>query len=906
MAHRYAILLETAHPYVRTSMPAKRVSTIPVILHPYNMRSNGMVAWAPKRMELLPTPAVNSTFQRPEPQLGVHELRHVVQLDLLSRYAPLLYTILGEQAIIGASVLVPRWLFEGDAVATETALSESGRGREAGFLMPYRAQLAVVNFSFDKWLLGSYKDFTYDFYALGYSMTAYARKRYGSMIWHSNLDEMKLLDPRLPFVGSVRRNIGFSTKRLFDSTFVNLKYEWEELDRTTQFDSVRLVSEYNKQYADYLSVVALDSTRSIAVKKSLSDIQELVLISTGQKERHLTYIGTINSKITLRGNKVYWTEYIPGLRWEHENYSVVKEYDLDHEKVRLLTPRQRYLTPTLSDNGERLAVYEPLPSGHNYLKLLNAADGHLLKQYPVIDNGLLKDIEFDSTGNLIASVVTDAGNGLYQLDTASGNWIGLLQPLRTNISTLRMNGDELLFESGYNGANNIYRFNTIDLQVHRLTNARFGASFPYRSPDGKHLLYSNYINTGNQIVVLDTSSIRPEKISFTTPFKFHFAEILSAQESFNVDTLSWEGDSPYTVHPYKRGLKLVNLHSWMPFYFDVNDLASFDFGMLNEVKPGLMLLSQNQLNTMMSQYAYYYDYKTFHHHGVVSFKYSGWYPVLHATLNVGGRNRELHQQLDDKGNGQVWWQAGDRTSVDLETGVYLPLNFTFDHRIHGIQPFIRHYYTNDRIQLSPLDATFGDFQYFKSGIYYYYYRRLAPRDIFPRWGVQMWLQYAGNPFPAQNMGRLYMAQLNTYLPGIKRNDGWRLSAAYQLQKIGIGQFFFPEKLLNAPRGYLYNYATYDLWSLQADYSFYIACPDYSLGSLLYLPRIWGNLFSDMSFDKTRQNSPRRIRRQSVGADLLFDTYWLRFSGASFTLRFRVVKPVDADPHFNFSVGINMR
>ncbi|KAA6314340.1 hypothetical protein EZS27_035029, partial [termite gut metagenome] len=55
-ARRYAILLETAYPHIGKTIGTPPKKTFPVILHPANMLSNGMVAWAPKRMELITTP----------------------------------------------------------------------------------------------------------------------------------------------------------------------------------------------------------------------------------------------------------------------------------------------------------------------------------------------------------------------------------------------------------------------------------------------------------------------------------------------------------------------------------------------------------------------------------------------------------------------------------------------------------------------------------------------------------------------------------------------------------------------------------------------------------------------------------------------------------------------------------
>ena len=186
MAYRYALYLEKAYPHIQKTIGKPMKATFPVILHPANMLSNGLVSWAPRRMELITTPSSDLEAQSWDKHLVLHESRHVFQMGKVMHgiFRPLYYLI-GEQAAGVAAFFLPTWFLEGDAVSTETAMSNAGRGRLPEFNMAYRAQMLGGGrlFSFDKLQLNSYKDYTGDFYALGYDMTAYARYRYGSDIW---------------------------------------------------------------------------------------------------------------------------------------------------------------------------------------------------------------------------------------------------------------------------------------------------------------------------------------------------------------------------------------------------------------------------------------------------------------------------------------------------------------------------------------------------------------------------------------------------------------------------------------------------------------------------------------------------------------------------------------------------
>ena len=172
----YAKSLEDAYLRLTTLFPEKKIK-IPVVIHNYSIRSNGYVAWAPKRMELYPTPEQNGIPMAPEKQLAIHELTHVFQMETLNQsFTRGMSFLLGQQAIGVVSALLPMWLLEGDAVFAETMLTTSGRGRAASFQKQLKAVItdADKKYKYDKILNGSYKDFVPDYYASGYQMAARA------------------------------------------------------------------------------------------------------------------------------------------------------------------------------------------------------------------------------------------------------------------------------------------------------------------------------------------------------------------------------------------------------------------------------------------------------------------------------------------------------------------------------------------------------------------------------------------------------------------------------------------------------------------------------------------------------------------------------------------------------------
>ena len=868
-ANVYANILESVYPHVRTTMSSSISSSMPVVLHPFNARSNGMVSWVPKRMELLPAPDFGPKFQIQEFSLSLHESRHAAQIDRLNGglFRPF-HHVLGEQAMGLSLLFVPEWFLEGEAVLAETALSSSGRGRIASFLMPYRAQVATgKNYSFDKWLLGSYRDFTHTHYALGYMMTARARIDRGADVWDKVLKGMTRTFPPL-FALPMRKHVGMKTGTLFDSALVSVMRDFPE---PTNPDVPAILSPRDGEYTSYLHPQETEYG-IISLKKSLYDIPSIVLTDSAGRERRLAYAGAVNGKLSYANGYVYWTEYVPGLRWTHESYSVVKRLEVETKRVETLSPRRaRYFTPTPFP-GDRIAVSEYSPDGRNKLTIIDPAT-KTTKSYPVFRNLPVQDMVADARGNVFASITGD-GNGIFKFDTLSAKWTGYLAYRRASIDGLRLHGGELIFESGHDGTNNIYAFDTLSLKVRRLTDARFGAFGGTFSSDGAKLYFSDYSANGYGLASMPTEKLKRETVDFKEPYKFKTAEALSAQESFDID------DSVFTImryesKPYRKAAHLFNFHSWFPAFCDIDEVRN-DFGRLIDIKPGISLLSQNALNTLVSHVSYYYAANDGGHHGYVSLKYSGLFPVFQLKLDVGGRRTILDDPRTISATKRI-------NAVFL---VYLPLSFTRDHYVHGLQPYLYYRFGNDR--LSKINA---DYRHVNGGISYYRYRNLAHRDIFPKFGWRLRCEYAGNPGIA--MGQLLVANANVWLPGPIRNHGLKTTLAFQKQFMPAnGGYFFPERYVEIARNTRYNAASSLVYTVKGDYSFPILYPDWNIGSLLYFKRLRGNLFCDYTRGKVFDSETSKYLWQgqsSYGFDLTLDVHPLRFLLAPASVTFRLVK-----------------
>ena len=143
LALKYLWLLEQNREATMLGLGLDKRAKVPVVLHNRTANSNGLVTWAPKRMELYTIPPTDTYSHIWEEQLAIHEARHVGQMTYFTKgIFNVLQYFIGEQSQgLGAGVYGSEWNMEGDAVVAETELTNSGRGREADFLEYHRLSI---------------------------------------------------------------------------------------------------------------------------------------------------------------------------------------------------------------------------------------------------------------------------------------------------------------------------------------------------------------------------------------------------------------------------------------------------------------------------------------------------------------------------------------------------------------------------------------------------------------------------------------------------------------------------------------------------------------------------------------------------------------------------------------------
>ena len=855
-----------------------------------------------------------------------------------------LHFLFGDQSESVSCALVDFFspgLLEGDAVVAETEFSEAGRGRTASFLMDYHARFAdSVHFSYDKWHYGSYKHSTPNEYALGYLKYTSARFRnaagledpskamavwYDSYRWHPVFQRkayrrafgartVKLWQPAVDLYTQwwhVQDSLRVTADGPFDRRQEIAANDACSLGTATAFAPASIVEGLTapgKYHLSYRYPIVYDG-KVYADRYSLARNDELVCLDLLTPEV-LFPLGYLNSPLRAAGPYVFWTELDYDVRWQHAMYSNLYGTDLRDGKRLQFTEKSHYHLPAPAPDMSFVAVAEYLPDGSSQLVLLSVGDWKPALALPLPYGDNLMEIAWRSGTRLYVTVQTPDGLGIRSVDLLEEEWTEVLPPQHRTIAGLACYAGRLYFQSDLDGTDNLYCLDPDTKALHRMTHERFGAFDPFldHSYDGAPTdwYYAYYTADGYGLCRRPAQNMGAFPADFSRPSAHLMDKMLAkeaaarptgqsespaepavalAPEGFAEPAVALVPESPdesaWQVKRYSKPLHLLRLHSWAPLYFDRDGLSELSGDTYYEnVAPGFLLLSQNDLGTAMGQLGYSrsqgYDV------GHLKYVYTGWYPKLTVSATINDGPRVLYNLDEQK------VQPTDGLSQELDVLVSLPLDYSSGGFAKYVQPSFRWHYTNDLLHAGGRQSD-RTVSYSQASLQFAHYRRMATRDIFPSSGRLAGLSLTVPASVWQTS--VLQAYATAYLRGFAENHAFKLSLrgsqhfmredtrlllSSQLQGRGMEQSGMPQQL-----------------KFSLDYALPIDL-DLSVPGLVYLKRLQCIPFADALWERdvlllvngserlfqpTWRTQDKQSQRVSAGAELLLDLVPLRINVA---------------------------
>jgi len=865
---RMVYSFERAYDLLKGSYKEPLLENIPVIIHNHTVQSNGYVVWAPKRIELYPLPGQDNIPMDHIEQLALHELMHVLQMHSFKRgISKTLSWVFGEQYTGALGIYTPYWFLEGEAVLAESAWSQSGRGRYPFFEKRLKAVLLDKDkiYSYDKLLFGSYRDYTPDHYQFGYQMSAWARINLEENVWQRAMDYIALKPYTLnPFNVALKKYTDHSKEDIYFETMVSLRNRWRaEEEKYGRIEYPVLSPAKDDSYINYYSPVAAGKDSIIAIKTSLYDVPRFVLVnpSTASEKRLHTPGNIWPYRINYAKGLIVWAETYNDPRWANREYSVIKSLDIRSGLSQTLTKRSRLFGPDISPDGKYIVAAESTVDHKNSIVILDATTGEVVSSHESPGNRFISYPSWsDDMHEIVFISSNEEGEGIMSLDTRTGTWLTYLEEARDDLQSVRKKGSELFFTSSSSGIDNAFVMDE-DGDTRRITSSRFGISD--LSLSGDDIIFSDYTAGGNNIALAGTAKnygiIPDANTTGDRPVnKLDRDQKLAWDEEYKLP-------SHYKKEKYSKAGSLFRIHSWMPFYTDINNISFSDI----PVSPGALLMSQNNLSTLISTIGY--EYRNSEHllHSGISWK--GWYPAVDFRMTYGGS--------------PVIYNGGDTSRYPAEiykrftsnTSVYVPLHFNHGRFRQTLWPSVDIRYHNYYI----IDEDKDMFDYgqtlITSRLYFSNLHRMSYRDIWPRLGQVIDLNYSSSLTDGDLYGPSYTLRTAFYFPGLSRNHGLRFGYQAEIKEF---RRLILQNRISLPRGY--NHVSAEkLNSFSLDYAFPLFYPDFHFAGLVYVNRIRNTVFADYAISNGIYDSEQgsiiegRDYLSSLGLELLADFYLLR-------------------------------
>ncbi len=949
-AQRVANTLEHIYEPEAASMGVKP-RKISVILQNQSSVSNGFVSLIPRRSEFYTMPPQDYNFLGTNDwldQLATHEYRHVVQFQRANTgFNRFLYYAFGPATLAAmATSSVPQWVWEGDAVATETAFTHSGRGRIPNFGLLLRTNLQEGRtFNYNKQYLRSYKHQISDHYVFGYHMIGYLRKHTGDAdIWGKAMKRTAML-PFLPFrfSTSVKKLSGLSLPKLYQATALDLQKTWaDELShiQLTNFEPV--TKRKSKAYTDYEYPQPLPDGSVVVQKSGIGDFIQFVKI-TGPDEKKIFIPGIVNDGGMLSSvkDKIVWSEFGFDPRWRVKNYSVIKSYDVSTKKYRVLTHKTRYSGAALSPDTTKIVTVESDTEYTVSLVVISSETGNVLKKFENPSNAFYSMARWSADGSKIVALKTESQKrSVVTIDYASGKETVLIEPSNENIGHPVLTNEYLFYNSPVSGIDNIYALDLKQNVTLQITSAKYGAYNPVISDDGSKIYYNNQSRDGLDVVSIPFSPNAWSVFEKPQTVK-NFVDYLVEQEG-HPHLLDSVPQQQYGTNRYRKISGIFNPYSWGA-YFN-SSFTQADIG----------ISTQDVLSTTEIKAGYLFDINERTGAWRLGVSYQGWYPII--DVNIKFANRSVTEdnipfmllrgeQLPAFSFDTTYFRQDVNfkwKEQSTEVGLRLPLittnakyhgNFSVSNYIgvtrvsdfeNSIGSTIREvpyvYRVDPATPLRPSYESFYPFQnYIDNGtlisnrfaLSAYRLLKQSRRDINSKFGQAISLNWYSTPFGGDFSGNQFSFYTQLYFPGLfKHHSLWGYWAfqstdipqVYSNREAGRNNYLFNNQI-PLPRGF--SVSRFEkFYSMSANYTLPLWYPDVALGPWLNVQRFRGNAFFDYGFGSTvRTTQVISQTYASVGGELRMDFNFMRYL-PQFNVGFRYAYGLQPTvTQFSFLIGL---
>ena len=865
--------------YLNTYQPDlnRKARKTPIIVQQNNIDQNGFVQLAPRKSEFYSTPSNIADNQPWLSNLALHEVRHIAQFDNLTGK---INSPLTEQLALALfGINLPSWYFEGDATLQETLFSAGGRGRLSSWQMPIRANIqSDLDFNFNKYVHGSFKDIIPSYYTIGYFMNSQLHQK-DPNIAGKILEEMngKLLRP-FNFQRSLKKFYGAKASSIFDETMQNLKVIFGE--NVNSF-AQNLIEFDDKYPTNYLLPQVVNET-IFSIESGPQKTNRIIAIDrkTNNTKKEIITLGVqLAPYYDIQEHLVTWDELRRNARFDKETYNVINVYNRATKEKKTITYETRYYNPTIAPNLQEIALVEVDLANQSALVTLDILTGKKIKSIKMADGLHIQQPKYNELGTEVICIgVSELGTNLIKIDLTNDEITKLLDWSNIHYERPEFYKDQVIFKANFNNKDDIFTWK--DGEIFQLTNSKFGIFNP--KMQNETLYYNDYTTEGYKINYVKIDDLTPLKIA-PKPVE----ALYKTQPRYqNLEELTLIDSSKYIIQDYHTLAHSLNFHSL--------SLSGNDFESFENLKPGIFWLSNDVLNTMRTKIGFEYNNETRKTKYSAELTYQKYYPKFTITYQNRGQIGSASRNNNPDSVVNFDWRE-NLVALDMQ----IPFtkyrgNNTYSYGFNFGTSYLKRY-----------DVSIKTLQNFNKDIlfplnYQVYFNKNTLRsamDITPRWGQNFSFTYRHLPFENDLTGISWSLRTNFYFPGFALNHGLQVRFAMQEN---TGRFSAVQEI---PLVQGFSYIPFERVknTLLLDYRLPIAYPDWSIGQLAYIKRIRGVVSTDFLNVHSSNGKPNSY---GVGLSLDFNIFKYNLPEFSFDTKISYLSHSKSTQTFLPTFGIN--
>jgi len=798
--------------YQANSEPFGESKPITLVLNPYTAVSNGYVTLLPRKSEWYLQPYRSSYFGNLAwyKLLGIHEYRHVFQIDGLNKgfikWSKVFSGNLGESILLGWAY--PLWLFEGDATYAETRFSGTGRGYSSIFQLPF---ITIANeykskdLNYYKIYFGSYKRYYPSHYHLGYFLVNYLYDNYPQKELWKKIYKKSSVSAFIPgsFQLWLKKHTGLNYQQLTRKVLEGIKGS----RRSEAFSNISFLPlKRPKSYTSdiYPHIVGKDSLYFL--RSGFDELPTIYFYSA--QEQSLKKIKTTGTGyFTANSSLLAWAESKPHHRWGKSVYTRIRVYNPDTHEDFYLTTAGKYQSPSLWKKGNLIVTVRYDSSVVPHLEIWDADTRKRVHTFDYPQFESIRQPYFSENGKSIVftALHEDKGSAVWNQSLQENTPPQRLTPYftRTIVQYPHLYHGRLYLEND----NDHLHLSEVNLQngkVYRLTRSHYGMhTFDI---SGDSVCFSEYTAKGFRI--------RCEKLTAQK-----IAEQLASEQGYKELQKYLQPDTSTYIHgKYSHLLSYLNPHTWL---WGIGVIAD------SEYVAGAFLTADDVLNENHTEVGFI---ATSNHQWSIfgAWEYRRYFPVLGLRYT------------SDK---YFMYKEPFR---HMTVYMRIPLNFSSGIWKRYLQP---------RLEIS--STRYGNLQFYPYGgeISFSVSRERAYRHTDSRWGTSMHLRYRAEPVSvSENMD----GYLSIQWPGLFKNDVFKYEGIFY-HHTGT----YPFRASAQPVRGIYINTPVSWNASHFTYHAPLAYPDWGWRRIFNLKRIRYKLFYDIARFKAGTF-------QSTGIDLIGD------------------------------------